>query len=1284
MPEKLNPFPANSGAAVPCLVDVHQPSLPTVKDVCGNILTPTYNATVDSIPDVSTDGTGTVTFRYHYQDCTGYDTVWTFTDTLKPGSFTPPANDTAYVNCVYQILAGFPLPTITNCGANVDLIPSDTTSTLANGCGDSTFVYSYNVNDRDYTWSYTYRVTPQEFTVPADSVIKVQCISSVKVWEFVPPKVTNSCSDVIVPELQATTDSTFNGCTGTVVYTWKYSDCVGGDHEKSWKLTYLVGDTIKPAFKVPADFSVCRNVDGSFDITDAGEPTNVSDNCKSLSELTISHEDVSTNYGTKTDTIFRTWTVSDGCNDSVKVQRIFVHPLYLVSLKDTLCEGAKYTFNNVQYTARIDTVLYDSVKTLAGCDSVHVLMLKVNHPTTFEIDTIVLQNFMPCVVNDSVYNAPGTYTQHLTNHVGCDSVLTIKLTVLNNVFTEVDSTICKEELPFTWNDSVFTAAGSKMTTLHTATGTDSTVKMNLSLFPYYNDTMDVEICQGTVYDDLSDTVLATAGTYTRKYQSVNGCDSLVTVVLTINPTHRDTITEHLCEGGSLMFNDTLRKTSGWYIYNGFTSKGCDSVVVLHLLVDPIDTTYLNQTICSDELPFSWNGSTFTESDTKFIKLQTVDGCDSVVAMTLTVNPSYNVPASKTICQSELPYTWNGVTFTAAGTQAVTLQTVKGCDSVVTMTLTVTSNTMSVDTVEACDTYTWIDGETYTESTNTPTFTLTNAAGCDSVVTLHLTMYYTENHYDTVNRCGEAYYVWPRSGDTLTQSGDYVYEHHEGNDDDDHDHSICSHMDYLHLSLGDPSETEFDTIHCGPFEWNGIMYDSSGYFTQYLINQNGCDSIVHMLLDVTHEAVVYIYDTIPATGEGSYPIMWRGDTIWHGGFYSDTVITADGLCDSIYNIIFYTKCNYQIDFTSVITPPLCDNNSAAITVSNVQKITETGSHVPLESSIYYFGKNVMGEIIWDSSTVGYYVYDSLSAPGMHVIIVRDDNGCFTSRPTMILPGPSHELICPQPIVDTLLYGSSSYISLEELGTPVYTNWDTGRLVITSIGIPEDNLFPDGLTTIKWIVADTTCGLLDSCEQNVNIVFPECPDAVDCEGNNYSSVRIDNYCWTKINLRSGHYQEADGSCGDTIPCIYEYTSLLHPNTSENVDTFGRLYCFQAAVGDSTINENGHIQGICPAGWYLPSPEQYMQLNAHGGYALKVPYYWTDGGGDNSTGFTWLPAGYWNGAAQRFEGMLSDSYFWSAKVVNGEIHYSAIWLHHDCDSVQEVEAHEGMGFSIRCIKE
>jgi uncharacterized protein (TIGR02145 family) len=150
------------------------------------------------------------------------------------------------------------------------------------------------------------------------------------------------------------------------------------------------------------------------------------------------------------------------------------------------------------------------------------------------------------------------------------------------------------------------------------------------------------------------------------------------------------------------------------------------------------------------------------------------------------------------------------------------------------------------------------------------------------------------------------------------------------------------------------------------------------------------------------------------------------------------------------------------------------------------------------------------------------------------------------------------------------------------------------------------------------------------------------------------------------------------------VYEYSSPLHPNAAANVDAFGRLYCFEAAIGDSTINEYGHIQGICPAGWYLPTPEQYLQLNGHGAYSLKSPLYWTDGGGDNSTGFSWLPAGYWNGVAQRFEGLLSEGYFWAAEVVNGEIRPSTILLHHDCETIHETDTYQGMGYSVRCIKE
>ena len=48
-------------------------------------------------------------------------------------------------------------------------------------------------------------------------------------------------------------------------------------------------------------------------------------------------------------------------------------------------------------------------------------------------------------------------------------------------------------------------------------------------------------------------------------------------------------------------------------------------------------------------------------------------------------------------------------------------------------------TAGTDVITACNTYIWIDGNTYTASNNTATHTLTNAGGCDSVVTLDLTI-----------------------------------------------------------------------------------------------------------------------------------------------------------------------------------------------------------------------------------------------------------------------------------------------------------------------------------------------------------------------------------------------------------------------------------------------------------------------------------------------------------------------------------------------------------------
>ena len=72
-------------------------------------------------------------------------------------------------------------------------------------------------------------------------------------------------------------------------------------------------------------------------------------------------------------------------------------------------------------------------------------------------------------------------------------------------------------------------------------------------------------------------------------------------------------------------------------------------------------------------------------------------------------------------------------------QTWVLPSVSGCDSIVTLDLTITNSNTGTDTKSACDTYTWIDGNTYTANNNSATWILTNIDGCDSLVTLDLTI-----------------------------------------------------------------------------------------------------------------------------------------------------------------------------------------------------------------------------------------------------------------------------------------------------------------------------------------------------------------------------------------------------------------------------------------------------------------------------------------------------------------------------------------------------------------
>lgn len=175
--------------------------------------------------------------------------------------------------------------------------------------------------------------------------------------------------------------------------------------------------------------------------------------------------------------------------------------------------------------------------------------------------------------------------------------------------------------------------------------------------------------------------------------------------------------------------------------------------------------------------FNWiDGNNYTSDNTTATHtLTNSGGCDSVVTLNLTINNSSTGIDNQTACDS---FTWlDGNTYTSNNNTATFTETNSvGCDSVVTLNLIINNSTTTTDTQTACDSFTWIDGNTYTSSNNTATFTETNSVGCDSIITLNLTI----NSINTsVTQTGSilssdepgATYQWLNCTDTIAIAGE---------------------------------------------------------------------------------------------------------------------------------------------------------------------------------------------------------------------------------------------------------------------------------------------------------------------------------------------------------------------------------------------------------------------------------------------------------------------------------------------------------------------------------
>ena len=403
----------------------------------------------------------------------------------------------------------------------------------------------------------------------------------------------------------------------------------------------------------------------------------------------------------------------------------------------TACDN--YTWiDGINYTASNNSATYVLINA-AGCDSTVTLDLTIVNSNT-GTDVITACDSYTWIDGIAYTASNNSATHILTNAAGCDSTVTLDLTITNSSAGTDVITACDS---YTWIDGIaYTASNNSATHILTnAAGCDSTVTLDLTITNSSAGTDVIAACDNyTWIDGVTYTVSNNSATHV--LTNAAGCDSTVTLDLTIaNPnTGTDVITA--CDSYTWIDGIAYTASNNSATHILTNAAGCDSTVTL-------DLTITNSSAGTDVIAacdnYTWiDGVTYTVSNNSATHVLTnAAGCDSTVTLDLTIaNPNTGTDVI-TACDS---YTWiDGIAYTASNNTATQILTnAAGCDSTVTLDLTITNSNTGTDVITACDSYTWIDGIEYTASNNSATHILTNAAGCDSIVTLDLTINTVDN------------------------------------------------------------------------------------------------------------------------------------------------------------------------------------------------------------------------------------------------------------------------------------------------------------------------------------------------------------------------------------------------------------------------------------------------------------------------------------------------------------------------------------------------------------
>nr|WP_295869862.1 gliding motility-associated C-terminal domain-containing protein [uncultured Chitinophaga sp.] len=437
----------------------------------------------------------------------------------------------------------------------------------------------------------------------------------------------------------------------------------------------------------------------------------------------------------------------------------------------------------------------------------------------------------------------------------------------------------------------------------------------------------VGLCNNNAYTLPDGRVVNTAGIYTSRLKNRAGCDSTITTTITLSQPYAVEVDTAVCQNIVFKLPDGRQvSASGDYTSKLTSIHGCDSIITTHLTILKTYAVTESRQLCS--------GSAYTLPDGRIVNtagvytssLQSIAGCDSIITTTITVNPSYNINVDTGMCRNATILLPDGSPVTVPGDYTTPLTTRHGCDSIIHTHVVYYPDYHISKEAGICkgDSYLLPDGRRITVA-GVYTSSLQTKRHCDSIITTTLTVWDTYATTEEKTICPGTPYQLP-DGRTITQPGTYTSRLR----------SIHGCDSVITTVRTDAPVYQFYEEHgiCDGAAFrlqDGTMVTRAGNYTVRYTTWRGCDSTFHTKLTVTYPPAIELgpdtclFDNRPlvlSPGAGFDSYRWQDGstkptfTVNQAGRYR---VQVKNRCGTAVDAINITECSPEIFLPNAFSP-----------------------------------------------------------------------------------------------------------------------------------------------------------------------------------------------------------------------------------------------------------------------------------------------------------------------------------------------------------------------------